>query len=82
MNQNQISKNIGLILLTILVCLADLIIVGLSVVFGMWIDTIINTRPIITILMVMASVPISILVALRLVINQLVNKEKKRLSEN
>jgi len=75
MDQIQISKNLKLILLTILICFANLIIVGFSIVLGMWLDRRINSQPIVTIIMVTISVPISMIAALRLVKRQIaVNK--------
>ena len=60
MNQNQITKNLGYLIVTAQVCVINIIIVALSISIGMWTDSLLKTRPLFTITLVIASIPLSI----------------------
>ena len=76
MNQNQITKNLGYLIVTAQVCVINIIIVTLSISIGMWTDSLLKTRPLFTITLVIASIPLSIYI-IKNIVSRYINRNQK-----
>ena len=76
MNQNQIIKNLGYLIVTAQVCIVNIIIVALSISIGMCIDSLLKIRPLFTITLVIASIPLSIYIIKNMVVRYIDRNQK------